>query len=114
MILDPSKFIDYPLWAKSIVAMWSILTVAIFFIVLFVKPERPKMAVTQSEKPSAQYEPAKKSNNRPTFIKATNVKGLTMKDNTVVGDADFADLDNVTDVKASGNKHITLPNKKRE
>lgn len=52
--------------------------------------------------------------NRPTFIKATNVKGLTIKDNTVVGDADFADLDKVSDVKASGNKHITPPNKKHE
>jgi len=50
---------------------------------------------------------------RPTFIKATNVKGLTMEDNTVIGDADFADLDNVTDVKASGNKHITPDNSEK-
>ena len=114
MILDPSKFIDYPLWAKLIVAIWLILTVTIFFIVLFVKLEQPKMATTQSEKPSEQYEPAKKSHNRPTFLKATNVKGLIIKDNTVVGDADFADLDKVSDVNASGNKHITSPNKKHE
>ena len=44
---------------------------------------------------------------RPTFIKATNVKGLTMKDNFVSGDVNFADLDNVEDLYSSGNVHIT-------
>ena len=43
---------------------------------------------------------------RPTFIKATNVKGLTMNDNVVSGDVNFADLDNVEDVHSSGNIQI--------
>lgn len=57
--------------------------------------------------PSVIHKSSKESKQRPTFIKATNVKGLTMENNTVSGDIDFADLENVTDVKASGNKHIT-------
>jgi hypothetical protein len=44
---------------------------------------------------------------RPTFIKATNVKGLVMKDNVGIGDADFAHLENVEGLEASGNVHIT-------
>lgn len=54
-----------------------------------------------------------KDKQRPTFIKATNVKGLTIENNTVSGDVDFADLENVTNVKASGNKHITPDEIKR-
>jgi len=44
---------------------------------------------------------------RPVFLKATNVTGLTMTGNTVKGDADFAELENVTGLVAHGNKHIT-------
>ncbi len=44
---------------------------------------------------------------RPTFIRATNVKGLVMKDNVGIGDVDFADLKNVEGLEASGNIHIT-------
>jgi hypothetical protein len=44
---------------------------------------------------------------RPTFIKATNVKDLVMKDNVGVGDANFANLANVESLEASGNVHIT-------
>ncbi len=40
---------------------------------------------------------------RPVFIKATNVVGLTMTNNKVTGDVDFADLENVTDLVAHGN-----------
>jgi hypothetical protein len=46
-------------------------------------------------------------NSRPTFIKATNVDGLVMKDNVVRGDIDFAQLDNVSGVESSGNLHVT-------
>lgn len=43
---------------------------------------------------------------RPVFIKATNVKGLTMTNNKAIGDVDFAHLENLTDIEAHGNKHI--------
>lgn len=46
-------------------------------------------------------------NKRPIFIKATNVKGLVMKDNVSIGNADFAYLENVEGLDASGNVHIT-------
>jgi hypothetical protein len=49
---------------------------------------------------------SEKSKTRPVFIKATNVEGLVMKDNTISGNADFAHLDQVRDVQASGNVHI--------
>lgn len=58
------------------------------------------------EKAPVPTEPTRKTISRGGFIKATNVKGLTIENNTYVGHGDFADLDNVTDVKASGNKHI--------
>lgn len=45
--------------------------------------------------------------NRPVFIKATNVQGLTMTTNKVIGDVDFAHLENVTDLVAHGNEHVT-------
>lgn len=44
---------------------------------------------------------------RPVFIKATNVTNMTMTGNTVRGNADFAELENVTGLVAHGNKHIT-------
>jgi hypothetical protein len=76
-------------------------------------PSKENSVTTFAKLSTAHTEPPKKPISRGGFIKATNVKGLTIENNTYIGPGDFADLDNVTDVKASGNKHITLPEVKK-
>ncbi|MEK7803437.1 MAG: hypothetical protein AAB251_03435 [Deltaproteobacteria bacterium] len=49
----------------------------------------------------------KSKNNRPTFIKLGSIKDSKIKDNTAVGDIDFADIKKVEQSQISGNKHIT-------
>jgi hypothetical protein len=44
---------------------------------------------------------------RPAFIRAINVTNMTMTGNTVRGNADFAELENITGLVAHDNKHIT-------
>jgi hypothetical protein len=44
---------------------------------------------------------------RPAFIKVNNVKGLVMRNNLAIGDADFAQVSNSQDVQAYENVHLT-------
>lgn len=45
----------------------------------------------------------------PTFIKARNVKGLTMTDNVMIGPGTFADIEDSEAVSGSGNRHYVDP-----
>lgn len=49
---------------------------------------------------------SKSKNNRPTFIKLGNMKDSEIKDNTAIGDIDFADIKNVEQSQIADNIHI--------
>jgi len=107
-----SRFDCLPVLIKGLFFIGVISLVIVFLSCFIFKPQKTNGSSLQTSTEVSKSESRiTTTKNRPTFIKATNVKGLTLENNTAVGDVDFADLENVTDLKASGNKHITPDNK---
>ena len=94
------------------VVCWIIFTAIIAIVLIFAKPTQKELVPTSTPSQSTNKQ-IDKTKQRPTFIKATNVRGLILKNNTATGDVDFADLENVTDIEASGNKHTTPDNSEK-
>lgn len=112
MLFDPQKFIDYPFWSKTIVAIWLLLTVAVFLIALFVRPSQKEALASPDKNPlkdkQQMQQQTVKQNQTHQMRQTTGIrvigKNVIVKDNDVRG-ADLGYDIKGENITTEGNKY---------